>query len=136
MTLQRETLVARMALGLVALHVAGDSFLQPRPGTSASDHLVRGLVPIARLVFAAAAYPRLRSREGRGPQAHARMLARHGYGVLRFDRRGEGESEGDPNLLGWGMDRDLRAAVAFLEERPDVRDGRIGGLGLSVGSGP
>jgi hypothetical protein len=34
------------------------------------------------------------------------------------------------------MDRDLRAAVAFLEERPDVRDGRIGGLGLSVGSGP
>ena len=30
------------------------------------------------------------------------MLADHGYGVLLFDRRGEGASEGDPNLLGWG----------------------------------
>ena len=68
-----------------------------------------------------------------GPQRHARMLARHGYGVLLFDRRGEGESEGDPNALGWGMDDDLRAAVAFLQTRPDVEDGRIGGLGLSVG---
>jgi predicted acyl esterase len=25
------------------------------------------------------------------------MLVRYGYGVLLFDRRGEGESEGDPN---------------------------------------
>ena len=25
------------------------------------------------------------------------MLARHGYGVLLFDRRGEGKSEGEPN---------------------------------------
>ena len=29
-----------------------------------------------------------------GPQAHARMLARHGYGVLLFDLRGDGESRG------------------------------------------
>ena len=68
-----------------------------------------------------------------GPQPHARMLARHGYGVLLFDRRGEGESEGDPGGLGWGMDRDLEAALAYLTRRPDVADGRIGGLGLSVG---
>src|SRR4051794_39022525 len=32
-----------------------------------------------------------------GPQRQARMLARHGYGVLLFDRRGEGRSEGEPN---------------------------------------
>ena len=37
-----------------------------------------------------------------GAQRQARMLARHGYGVLLFDRRGEGESEGDPNALGLG----------------------------------
>ena len=37
-----------------------------------------------------------------GPQKQARMLASHGYGVLLFDRRGEGESEGDPNAFGWG----------------------------------
>jgi uncharacterized protein len=69
----------------------------------------------------------------KGPQPHARMLARHGYGVLLFDRRGEGESEGDPNTLGWAGDRDLEAALAFLRSRRDVDPDRIGGLGLSVG---
>jgi fermentation-respiration switch protein FrsA (DUF1100 family) len=61
------------------------------------------------------------------------MLVRHGYGVLLLDRRGEGQSEGDPNGLGWGMDADIAAAAAFLRERPDVEHGRVGGLGLSVG---
>jgi dienelactone hydrolase len=68
-----------------------------------------------------------------GPQAHTRMLARHGYGVLLFDRRGEGRSEGDSNLLGWGGDKDILGAVEYLKTRPDVDPGRIGGLGLSVG---
>ena len=44
------------------------------------------------------------------------MLARHGYGVLLFDRRGEGESEGDPNGFGWQGSktsmRPLRISVA------------------------
>jgi uncharacterized protein len=69
----------------------------------------------------------------RGPQKQARMLVRHGYGVLLFDRRGEGESDGDPNAFGWAMDRDLKAAAAFLQRRPDVQANRIGGIGLSVG---
>ena len=270
-----EATVVRVALGAVALHVADDSFLQPQPGTSASDHLAGGLVPIAVLLLAAWAYPRRRAGEraaialalglfgivvgieavyyttkggpsgddftglaaipagvvllgvgartlwrsrkrggsrlwryvrrsllavgglvclyvvvfpvafayvvthtargfvpaadlgaahedvsfttsdglelrgwyipsrnraaviafpGRsGPQRPARLLARHGYGVLLFDRRGEGESEGDPNAFGWQGDRDLEAAVAFLERRPDVDPERIGGIGLSVG---
>jgi dienelactone hydrolase len=61
------------------------------------------------------------------------MLVRHGYGVLVFDRRGEGASEGDPNALGWGFDRDLKGALTYLRSRPDVDPRRIGGLGLSVG---
>jgi hypothetical protein len=69
----------------------------------------------------------------RGPQKPAKLLAQHGYGVLLFDRRGEGESEGDPNLLGWQGTRDIEAAIAFLKARPEVDDRRIGGLGLSVG---
>ena len=69
----------------------------------------------------------------KGPQAHTRMLARHGYGVLLFDRRGEGESEGDPTSWGWGNEKDIKAAIAFLQRRPDVDPDRIGGLGLSVG---
>ena len=66
-------------------------------------------------------------------QKPARMLARHGYGVLLFDRRGEGESEGDPNIFGWGAEKDLEAAVAFLQRRADVDPDRIGAIGLSVG---
>jgi len=68
-----------------------------------------------------------------GPQKHARMLVRHGYGVLLFDRRGEGTSDGDPNGFGWHGERDLHAAAAHLRGRPDVDPERIGGLGLSVG---
>jgi uncharacterized protein len=68
-----------------------------------------------------------------GPQRHARMLARHGYGVLLFDRRGEGASDGDSNLFGWGGEVDIDAAVAFLRSRPEVDAQRIGGIGLSVG---
>jgi hypothetical protein len=68
-----------------------------------------------------------------GPQKHTRMLVRHGYGVLLFDRRGEGASEGDPNTFGWRGERDLHAAAAYLRTRPDVDPDRIGGIGLSVG---
>ena len=68
-----------------------------------------------------------------GSQAHTRMLVGHGYGVLLFDRRGEGKSEGDSNLYGWGADKDILAAVEFLKTRPDVEPGKIRGLGLSVG---
>jgi dienelactone hydrolase len=69
----------------------------------------------------------------KGTQKPARMLARHGYGVLLFDRRGEGESDGDPNGWGWAGYRDVTAAVRFLQDRPDVERNRIGGIGLSVG---
>jgi uncharacterized protein len=273
---QAETKVAAAAFGVIALHVLDDSFLQPEPGTSIADHLVSGLVPVALLLGAAFAYPRLRlglraalavvlgllgivmgsveavfygrseglsgddytgllaaagglvlvllgtrtawrgrrrddshlrrysrrallavawvlagyfvlfplslsygfthvarlktpngnlgapyqavsfqTRDGlrldgwfvrprngatvivypgkKGTQRHARMLVRHGYGVLVFDRRGEGTSEGDPNALGWGFDQDLLGALAYLRRRDDVDPKRIGGLGLSVG---
>ena len=53
--------------------------------------------------------------------------------MLLFDRRGEGESEGDPNLFGWKGERDVHAAVEFRRGRPDVDPDRIGGIGLSVG---
>jgi fermentation-respiration switch protein FrsA (DUF1100 family) len=68
-----------------------------------------------------------------GKVAHARMLARHGYGVLLVDARGYDGSEGDPNLFGWAGAKDVDAAVSWLRQRPDVRDGRIGGIGFSVG---
>ncbi len=69
----------------------------------------------------------------KGTQRQARMLARHGYGVLLFDRRGEGRSEGEPNAFGWGGDEDVKAAVRYLQTRDDVDPKRIGAIGLSVG---
>jgi dienelactone hydrolase len=71
------------------------------------------------------------TRKGKLPQA--RMLARHGYGVLLLDARGYDGSQGDPNLFGWDDAKDIDAAVAWLQRQPDLRDGRIGGIGFSVG---
>ena len=65
-------------------------------------------------------------------QDPARLLADHGYGVLLFDRRGEGESDGEPNAWGWGGYRDVDAAVDYLVAQ-GVDPERIGGLGQSVG---
>jgi dienelactone hydrolase len=270
-----EAGLARLGLGAIGLHVVDDNFLQPQPGVSPADHLVSGLVPLAVVVTAAVAYPRLRpglrgslallfgffgliggteaayylqdvglsgddftgllsivagvlllavgavtlwrsrrtddhpawrytrralygllgllvvafvlfpvsiayvvthvapegvpaadlgaphenvefttsdgfllkgwyvpskngaaviSFPGRsGTRLQARMLAKHGYGVLLFDRRGEGQSEGDWNVFGWQGERDVHAAVRFLQGRDDVDPERIGGVGRSVG---
>lgn len=70
----------------------------------------------------------------RGSRRHAAMLARHGYGVLLYDARGRGESEGSPNAQGWTWQADVSAALDFLSQRKDVDPGRIGGLGLSTGA--
>ena len=50
----------RIALAVIAIHIVDDNYLQPEPGTSATDHLVSGLVPLALIGLAAWAYPRLR----------------------------------------------------------------------------
>jgi len=273
---QAELAVAWTGIGLIALHVLDDNFLQPEPGTSAGDHVVSGLVPLVALIALAWFYPRIRAgarasfllavgmlgiaigageavyyalkvgasgddftgflalaagvvliglgavtlwrtrrtddglvrRYGRrllltagavvvvyvlvmpvavsyvfthaaravvpeaklgapyenvsfktsdglklngwyvpskngaavvvfpgrtGPQRQARMLVRHGYGALVFDRRGEATSDGAPNVFGWEFDKDLEAASAYLQRRPDVDAHKIGAIGLSVG---
>ena len=273
---RRERWLVGIALGLIALHIVDDSFLQPQPGTSAADHLVSGLVPLALIALLGFGYLRWRpgvravvagllgvlgitvgteavyyfsqgdgggddftgvlaiaaglaligcavtvlwrsrrtdgrrwwrytrrslvglaafvigyvvvlpfaysyvithvgvtdvptpdlgapyedvqfttsdgltlhgayvpSRNGAAvivvpglsdsQDDEARMLARHGYGVLLLYRRGEGESEGDPNLFGWHSADDVHAAVDYLSGRPEVDPDRIGGIGFSVG---
>ena len=70
----------------------------------------------------------------KGSVAHAEMLARHGYGVLLYDARGRGESDGTPNNYGWDWGKDVAGALDFLERRDDVDRDRIGALGLSTGA--
>jgi hypothetical protein len=69
-----------------------------------------------------------------GALRHAELLARHGYGVLVYDARGSGLSEGARNGWGWGWQDDVSGAVDFLASRPEVDAQRIGGLGLSTGA--
>jgi alpha-beta hydrolase superfamily lysophospholipase len=69
-----------------------------------------------------------------GALRHAALLHRHGYGVLVYDARGRGESQGSPNGFGWGWQDDAAGALAFLARRSDVDPARIGGLGLSTGA--
>jgi dienelactone hydrolase len=69
-----------------------------------------------------------------GSVAHARMLTRHGYGVLLYDSRGRGHSEGSSNGYGWGWRQDVEGALDFLKARPEVDPRRIGALGTSTGA--
>src|SRR3712207_3610072 len=69
-----------------------------------------------------------------GSVDHAELLASHGYGVLVYDARGSGASEGSPNGYGWGWDQDVAGALAFLRRQPEVDRDRLGGLGLSTGA--
>ena len=62
------------------------------------------------------------------------MLARHGYGVLLYDARGRGRSEGRQNAWGWGWKHDVEGAIAFLKARPEVDLRGSGALGLSSGA--
>jgi fermentation-respiration switch protein FrsA (DUF1100 family) len=68
-----------------------------------------------------------------GVLAQAAVLARDGYGALLFDPRGQGRSGGRAMDIGWYGDRDLGAAVAYLQQQPDVDPSRIGVVGLSMG---
>ena len=64
----------------------------------------------------------------------AALLARHGYGVLAYDARGHGRSDGPGTDLGWHGDADVAAAVSFVQGRSDVDPQRVGLLGLSMGA--
>jgi pimeloyl-ACP methyl ester carboxylesterase len=65
--------------------------------------------------------------------SRANVLAEHGYGVLLYDLRGHGESEGKVRTFGWQDVGDVNAALGFLAGRKDVDPDRIGILGFSIG---
>jgi pimeloyl-ACP methyl ester carboxylesterase len=63
----------------------------------------------------------------------ARMLARHGYGVLVLDLPGNGESDGRSSGVGWTAQPGIDAALGFLAHRPEIDHHRIAGFGVSLG---
>ncbi|HET9287601.1 MAG TPA: CocE/NonD family hydrolase [Gaiella sp.] len=68
---------------------------------------------------------------GAGRTDVGRMLARHGYGVLLLEPRGQGGSEGD--VVRWAGDTDIIAGAEYLRSRHDVQDDRVGAIGFSIG---
>jgi len=140
----RRTLTAAAALPLVVLVVfpVGFAYVYTHTGRTAVTPDLR--VPYERVKVTtsdslklAASYVRSRNRAavilfpGATRSAEARMLIRHGYGVLLLDPRGQGSSEGD--TIRWAGDRDILAGVDYLRTRPDIDPERIGGIGFSVG---
>jgi predicted acyl esterase len=57
------------------------------------------------------------------------------YAVLAYDARGHGDSGGLVGIDGPREVADVRAVFAWLRDRPDVADARIGGWGVSYGGG-
>ena len=63
-----------------------------------------------------------------------RFLNKLGYVALRFDMRGCGESEGEPqHVLCLDQVSDTRNAITFLSAHPNVDASRIGCMGSSFG---
>jgi uncharacterized protein len=129
-------LVAPLAIAIAATHrprqavtpvVLGRPYQQVTVRTSDGLRLA-GWYVRSRNGAAVISYP---TRKGKLRQA--RMLVRHGYGALLLDARGYDGSDGAPNMFGWGETKDLDAAVDWLRRQPDVHDGRVGGIGFSVG---
>ncbi|MBU4377004.1 MAG: alpha/beta hydrolase [Candidatus Omnitrophica bacterium] len=64
----------------------------------------------------------------------ASILARNGYCVLRFDKRGVGKSQGFFSTYDQAEEiEDLKSAVQFLKSLPEVDKDRIGVLGYGEG---
>jgi dipeptidyl aminopeptidase/acylaminoacyl peptidase len=63
----------------------------------------------------------------------AEALARDGQGVLLYDSRASGASDGHMATFGDRERLDIEAALDYLGTRPDVDSGRIGLFGCSVG---
>lgn len=63
-----------------------------------------------------------------------RYLAERDYGLFILDLRAHGESEGEASTLGLHEVRDVRAAVNYLLQRPEVDKSRIGIYGASLGA--
>lgn len=65
---------------------------------------------------------------------HAKRLVEAGYGVLLYDERASGESEGTRRSYGWEDPRDVEGAIHFIETESSHGSERIGVVGCSIGA--
>jgi dipeptidyl aminopeptidase/acylaminoacyl peptidase len=60
-------------------------------------------------------------------------LSHHGHGVLLYDSRASGESDGHLATFGDRERLDVEGALDFLASRPEIDKGKVGLFGCSVG---
>ena len=88
--------------------------------------------PFPALVLCHGIPARVKGPEDRGYPLLAERFCREGFGVLIFNFRGAGLSEGNFDLTGWA--RDLEGALDVLATRKEVDPKRIFLLGFSGGA--
>jgi fermentation-respiration switch protein FrsA (DUF1100 family) len=64
---------------------------------------------------------------------HAKVLVKAGYGVLMYDERASGESEGQRRSFGWEDAPDVGGALDFLNSRTAGGNAQVGIAGCSIG---
>ncbi len=64
---------------------------------------------------------------------HAKVLIEAGYGVLMYDERASGESQGQRRSYGWEDAPDVGGALEFLNRRATDGKARVGIAGCSIG---
>jgi fermentation-respiration switch protein FrsA (DUF1100 family) len=64
---------------------------------------------------------------------HANQLAQDGLGVLLYDERASGMSDGDRRSYGWQDPADVSAALDFLASYPTTEANSYGVAGCSIG---
>ena len=84
------TALAAFGVAVIAVHIVDDNFVQPQPGTSARDHLVSGLVPLAVLALRRGGVPASQRRWSRGGRVGAGRVRHRGRqrGRLLHNRPG------------------------------------------------
>lgn len=119
---ERADIVTRSRVGFVSdVHLAGTLY-RPRTQT--------GPLPAAVLIHGSG--PQDRNGYASLMALYAEHLARRGFVVLSFDKRGTGDSGGDWAGAGFGhLAADVNAARAFLRAQPGVDPDRIGLMGSS-----
>src|SRR5690554_282770 len=94
-----------------------------------------GKFPVAVIISGSGPQNRDGEMFGHKPyQVLADHLTKNGIGVLRYDERGVGQSEGDFDTASIEeFSIDVQSAVAFLKTRKDVDPSKIGLIGHSLG---
>ena len=134
-------LVAAVAAALLASGPAGAFSKQDVTITSADGTPLAATLTLPDAPTPVGGWPAVIFMHGLGPDPEYGLAVAQAmgigerYAVLAYDARGHGQSGGLIGIDGPKEIADVRAVFAWLRDRPDVADTRIGGWGVSYGGG-